>query len=193
MGIVEFHPLTSEETRYYDTMDERVGRFTRIQHLQDRVVIRETGARRRGRILGLVIITAVGLTFALALFRAGQSIGGAIVSFAALLFLCGMSRKLLRDGRRIDALPHLVVFDDDAETDEHSSAALTARDIEAVEVRENCGRDVSDMAMWQTYLHLRSTSRAALIHQRPKWRRAREIALAKELAQRWGVPLIAGR
>jgi hypothetical protein len=174
-------------------MDERVGRFTKVQHLRDRVVIRETGARRRGRVLRLVMIAGVGLVFGLTLFRDGQPIGGTVVSVLVLLFLCGMFHRLLRDGRRADAPPYLLVLDDDAETEGHSSGVLTARDIQAVEVRENCGRDVSDMAMWQTYLHLRTEFRAALIHQRPKWHRAREIALAKELAERWGVPLITGR
>jgi hypothetical protein len=173
----------------YDWLDERQGRFTNIRHEADRVVVTLSPAHRRGAYFGVAISLAVVAGLSRNLWYSPPLSPSFILTLLASLAVAYVGAKALRRVLETDNTV-LVIHDHNDARGDSAGAAISAAEIRAVEVRENVGRNPSDMAMWQTYIHLLGQDTATLLHQRPKWRYARERAIGEALSRRWRVPLI---
>jgi hypothetical protein len=173
-------------------MDEREGRYTRIEEHPERVVVWWTAAHRRGALLGMVFSGLIGGSFAIGLLQYEVSTRSVIACVTVAAVASGLFYSCWSTYRRCRKFP-VVVFFDDWPVAEWSEIADQVRsdEIESIEVRENVARESDDVALWQTYVRIRGRAVPVLIYQSYFSKRGlqRQLTLAKRLSERWRIPL----
>ena len=171
-------------------MLEREGIWTKVITEPDRVIIKYTSTYLRGAIAKWLMISALIGWFLFPLFFRHLEQNYAILASSLVgLILIKWGADTVQQAYTSVRKPYLIILDRLASTDGvDSELCIHAEDVEAVEVRENVGRRADDLALWQTYLYIKSGG-SYLMHQRVKWNREAELELARGFADRWNVPL----
>jgi len=177
-----------------DYLLRREGKWTKVSFEPDRVVVRYTSTYTRSAIAWVIAISGLALWFLIPpVFRnLDRGIAFAITGIV-LLLIAKLSFDTVRRSQARVRKPYLVISDRHCALHTcDSELVVSANDIGFVEVRDNQNRQIEDPALWQTYVHFKSDRAPVLVHQRYKWNHDAEIALARSLAERWGVPLRTG-
>lgn len=183
--------LVINKSAYYDLLDERQGIWTTIHHERNCVVFRRKRSHRLGLLVGFMACIFVVYLFVSLAISDGTNLFMQCSSAIAAAITMAIGVRLIRGQVKKMGNPYLIVFDREASLDINSQATqLLASQINCIELRENSGRDVEDLAMWQIYVHMLDQDRAILVFQCIKWNSSRVMELAEQLAKRWRVSLV---